>query len=481
MKFTKLVEIMDSQGVKSLAEIARTLKTTPQAVSNWKARDQVPYHIVDLLNKIVLISDEEKHPTYETRTQPNPFVSKLKKDKEFTISDILLIFAEQIKVIFLVSFISVFFTFTYVRFIQEPKYVSSATVLLPQQVGSNMGGIAGIASQFGVNVPSGVKTDLSSPQLLPDLLRSRTFAENILDKTFYTRKFDKKLSLLAILTHGNNSPLVGRDTLITRASNKLRNILEFDLDLTSAISKLKVTTNEPIFSKELAEITLAELENLNRFYKSQTVNEKINFILNRIISVENDLELSEKILKEFNERNRQISSPSLQLELDRLTRLVEVQKGIYLTLKQQYELAKIEEVQEASIVQILDKPQVPLMPSNKNLSQAILASTFIGLMLGALFGFLRYFLDRNDIDERKKIRRVKHFIKKKTKDIFYDIRISRTLTFLLFLGMPIYLGYRSDNPTYFGMYSTKIMIFNTIYVLAFIIFLMIYIRLSRKK
>ena len=65
-------------------------------------------------------------------------------------------------------------------------------------------------------------------------------------------------------------------------------------------------------------------------------------------------------MKNFKEQNRQISSPALELEEERLERNVEVQKGIYLTLKQQLELAKIEEVQKASIVQILDKPNVAL-------------------------------------------------------------------------------------------------------------------------
>ena len=83
--------------------------------------------------------------------------------------------------------------------------------------------------------------------------------------------------MLAILTHGESKPQVGRDTLITRALNKLSAILEFDLDLTSSISVIKVYTEEPLFSKTLADVTLDELENLNRYYKSQTVNEKTNF------------------------------------------------------------------------------------------------------------------------------------------------------------------------------------------------------------
>ena len=50
MNFSELESLMFSRGVTPLADIARALSTTPQAVSNWKARDQVPYHIVAKVN-----------------------------------------------------------------------------------------------------------------------------------------------------------------------------------------------------------------------------------------------------------------------------------------------------------------------------------------------------------------------------------------------------------------------------------------------
>ena len=49
MNFEEFEKIMSSRGIKSLAEIARKLNTTPQAVSNWKSRDQIPYHVVSML------------------------------------------------------------------------------------------------------------------------------------------------------------------------------------------------------------------------------------------------------------------------------------------------------------------------------------------------------------------------------------------------------------------------------------------------
>ena len=42
-------------GAMSLADIARKLNTTPQAVSNWKARDQMPFHVVSTKSNWITI------------------------------------------------------------------------------------------------------------------------------------------------------------------------------------------------------------------------------------------------------------------------------------------------------------------------------------------------------------------------------------------------------------------------------------------
>ena len=484
MNFYELESLMSSRGITSLAEIARSLNTTPQAVSNWKSRNQVPHHIVANLNKI----SQSPADSPQTLAQPpnpqfTPHYSPFTVEEDtISLSDILLTMAEQLKVIVLTTFISVFLTFTYVQFIQQPQYVSWATVLLPENKMGNLGGLAGLASQFGVNVPTGSSADLSSPSLYPELLRSRTFAEKILDKEFYLDKYGKKLSLLAILTHGDEAPKVGQDRLIASAVNKLNEeILAFDQDPKSTFSVIKVTAADPIFAKELADVVLAELEALNRYFKSESVSQKNTFIENRIASVEGDLEGSEQALKDFNERNRQISSPALQLDQERLERDVEVQKGIYLTLKQQLELAKIEEVQETSVVQVLYRPTVAFKPSNKNLILSVILSFILGGGMGIMIGFIRSYLDNNDMEERKKLRRTKHFLKKKIKDLYKDRRIAGIVSGFMLVGLPLFLGTQSSNPVYFGMYSPIHLIINTIYLIIFLFSSWLFMHLSRQK
>ena len=169
------------------------------------------------------------------------------------------------------------------------------------------------------------------------------------------------------------------------------------------------------------------------------------------------------------------------LEQGRLARDVEIQKGIYLTLKQQLELSKIEEIQESSIVQVLDKPQVPLGPSNIKLKMNVLLAGILGIGLGIMIGFVRAYADNSDMDERKKLRRVKHFFKKKTKDILLDRRIVGIVSVLLLIGLPFYLGHESKNPVFFGMYSAKLMLVNTFYVFALIFSISLFVYLTRKE
>ena len=477
MKFTELESIMFSRGISTLAEIARALETTPQAVSNWKARDQVPYHIVAKISQKTdasnISSPTEKYVKYPTGLD----------EQTISLSDLLLSISQQLKLLLLIPFVTVFISFTYVKFIKSPSFLSWTTILLPEDQPASFGGLAGLASDLGVNIPGsrGPNEDLSSPSFFPDLLKSRTFAEKILDKEFYTDEFGQKLSLLSILTHGNEQPRYSRDTLINKAIIVLKEKIVFSKELKSSIASISVIAHEAIFAKELAEVVLVELENLSRYYKSQRTNEKITFINERILSVNNDLTKSEQKLKEFKEKNRQVSSPALQLEQERLERDLEIQKGVYLTLRQQLELVKIEQVQESSVVQVLDMPVVALGPFNINLKKTIMVSFVGGIGLGLLLALIRSFINSNNVDERRKIRRTRNFLLKKGKEFVSDRRISAVVSILLMSGLPFFLGHKSQSPVYFNMYSPTLMFVNTVYIIILIFSIFHFIYQTRKQ
>ena len=164
----------------------------------------------------------------------------------------------------------------------------------------------------------------------------------------------------------------------------------------------------------------------------------------------------------------------MRLSLEKLEREVEIQEGIFITLKQQLELAKIEEVQKASIIQILDYPQVPLGPNNKNIINGIILAAIFGLGLGVFVGFIRFYLQRTSSSEKMKIRKTQKFLKYKTLEILSDKRMSGTIAATLSIGLPFYLSHKSQSPTFFGRYSISMMImivtFSTLLILSILSF-----------
>ena len=72
-----------------------------------------------------------------------------------------------------------------------------------------------------------------------------------------------------------------------------------------------------------------------------------------------DLTKAENRLKEFREKNRQVLSPQLLLEQERLIRDVQINATIYTELRKQFELVKIEEVKNIPIINIMDTARAP--------------------------------------------------------------------------------------------------------------------------
>ena len=74
MTFEALLEIMAQHGITRLAHIARELDVSPQAVSNWKARDQVTYKIVAIIQEKYSSSmetDQEKGAVDQGKSTEN--------------------------------------------------------------------------------------------------------------------------------------------------------------------------------------------------------------------------------------------------------------------------------------------------------------------------------------------------------------------------------------------------------------------------
>ena len=72
-----------------------------------------------------------------------------------------------------------------------------------------------------------------------------------------------------------------------------------------------------------------------------------------------------------------------------MERETQVQTEIYISLKQQYESVKIEEVQETSFVQVLDNPNIPIYRSGIRKIFILFFVGFGGFALGILIAIFK--------------------------------------------------------------------------------------------
>jgi uncharacterized protein involved in exopolysaccharide biosynthesis len=337
-------------------------------------------------------------------------------NQKSSLADIILVIAKHINLILIITIISVIITAIYINKNYIPKYVSTTKMFIP--TAGTQSDLGMLASQFGIATQgTAAGSDISSSSLYPDIVESRTFAEIMLDKEFYTEKYGKTLPLIAIFTYGKYPAPSNIDTLRISAANVIPNMVKFNKKMGFFI--IEVTTDEPQFSKDFADTLIVELDKLQRKFKKQTLNEKIHYIEQKITLAKIELENYEEKLKLFRERNRNVNnSPSLLLAQERLQRDVEIQKGIFLTLKQQLELAKIEEVQKSSFVQILDYPSLPIIESNPKKLSTYIIGGFIGFFFAIGLSFIiEYFTNRNEM-EASKLKRSKKYALDSLKNIF---------------------------------------------------------------
>ena len=125
MKFSELQDILKEKfGIDHLADIARELEVSPQAVSNWKARNKVPYKYIIKIRKEIEGSQKDIAKASE-KNSPNliqdiPQYGNFQDNDKDTISlsDIMLVIARQLKIIIIMLLIAKFLLFK--RFI-EPE------------------------------------------------------------------------------------------------------------------------------------------------------------------------------------------------------------------------------------------------------------------------------------------------------------------------------------------------------------------------
>lgn len=236
-----------------------------------------------------------------------------------------------------------------------PVYYKSTTTLLPETEKSklsSLGQFAGIAQLAGVNIPGS-----EIARLYPTIVSSESVLRTVIERKYKTERYADSVDLVRYFDYDEGTP----EKNMAATLKKLLGLLTSSFDNKTSVVSLTLEMREPQLAADVLNAIVGELDNFMRSKRVTSASEQVKWIDVRLKQVQQELRSAEETLKDFRERNRRVSdSPDLLLQQQRLIRNVEVNSAVFVELKKQYELAKLEEIKNITIVNILDPGRPPV-------------------------------------------------------------------------------------------------------------------------
>ena len=233
-----------------------------------------------------------------------------------------------------------------------------------------------------LNIPLGMN-DSILPFSIKDYLESEKFMQSVIEKEYTIG--DQRMTLVdywgSVATEDISTNLFDYGPVITLlVENKktvlLNNLNENEIKSFFARRELNEnlkfafdrTTDLYTISVEIKKHPVLATELINNIYKSiidydTNINngkalEKSIFIEKRLEKIENELFLSEQMLIDFLDENKELKSPSLIVQKNRLERSIDLYNQLFLNLSDELEQSKIDQYDNTSSIYLLENPDV---------------------------------------------------------------------------------------------------------------------------
>ncbi len=290
----------------------------------------------------------------------------------------------------------------------DKKYTAKLTFVVEDQQhpGGTLGSMSGMASQFGFDIGGSSSATFSQNNIL-ELLKSRGVVEAAL---MQSRKVNKKQDLLiehylylnkikdswktnneitpvsfhGILTQNNDS--VSGDVWKSIIEDKL--VVELQSDEANIIN-LSYTSVDDEFAKMFVETLIEQMSKMYITYQTAQASNTLSFLNNRADSVFIELEIAEEEFAKVKDINQRIVKASGRLKELQLMRRVEVLNAMYLEIVKNLELSKLTLLNQTPIIQIIDKPILPLEEEFKSKTALGLLGAFLGGFISLIFFIFR--------------------------------------------------------------------------------------------
>lgn len=252
--------------------------------------------------------------------------------------------------------------------------------------------LAGLAGQLGVSVGT---EPSQSPRFYSEVVRSRELLERVLLARYGDPRVGKGAAdstvLLQLLSIDGRSPLDS----VARGVKELDELIAVRVDPQTSIVRVSVDARYPELAAAVANRLVAYLNDFNTLKRQSRARQRRRFTELRVAAADSELQHAEAAVKTFYERNRGWQqAPELVFEEARLRRLVNVGQELYLTLKREYETARVEEVNDTPVMTVIDPAVPPQRPSQPRPALWMFVAALVGGALSLSAALVAQYLER---------------------------------------------------------------------------------------
>lgn len=263
-------------------------------------------------------------------------------------------------------------------------YVASASFVSQGAPDASRTGLASLASQFGVSLPT---TNQSlSPEVYARLLKSRVLLQSIAQDTFAIQEARGRprpfLDLFEI--QGGNAA-----ERLDKGVRLLNKIVVVDVAKPTGVVEIAVSTKWRSVSLAIADDIINGVNAYNERTRQSQASAERKFVEGRLTVAATDLRDAEDRLEQFLRTNRELGgSAELTIQRERLQRNVGLRQQVFTSLSQLYEEARIREVRDTPVITVLEPPSAPAEPASRGRAVRILVGLLFGAIIGAFIAFV---------------------------------------------------------------------------------------------
>lgn len=262
-----------------------------------------------------------------------------------------------------------------------PPIYTARVSLLPRDQGTQQNLLGQLASLTNMQLGNGSTYE----DLYGQIITSNRVLDRILDEQWSRYAGDEPKPLMELLG-SHKRPDASVKTWAERErfkSNLRRQVISFERRAATGYMQISVSLPRwPELAAELANALAGELDAYLQEMSRGRASEQRRFISDRLDEIRIELDAAASSLADFESQNRSFaSSPLLSRRHTELTRDLQVQTAVWIELKRQLEIAKIDENKDVIAIEVLDSATVPFVRSAPSRSLITLGGAALGFVL----------------------------------------------------------------------------------------------------